>query len=287
MSLGLAAPKQKTLKDPELKEHLQRLRRTDNLTNWYYLIRSYVFLALVIGGAVCFDLYRQYQAWSVLWSVPVFVLAVLCVGAGQHQLSGLAHEGVHHILFANRRLNEFVSDWLCLFPLFSSTHRYRLQHLAHHQFVNDAARDPDVSQLQTSGHWLSFPITRPQFIRTLLKQLWLPNLARFILVRAKYNSTGTDKNPYVKKGAKQPKLAVRIGLLYLVSLVASLAWFVYANDTLLLALVPGCLYAAAMTVYSLLPQSKFHQSRLHPVIPQKNMTQLRITFLTLTFGGLA
>src|SRR5262245_28967141 len=145
MSLGLSAPKQKSLQDAELKEHLQRLRQTDNVTNWYYLARTYLFLAVVIGLAVGFDLVRQSQGWSWAWSIPVFVVAILFVGAGQHQLSGLAHEGVHHILFANRRLNEFISDWFCLFPLFSSTHHYRLQHLAHHQFVNDPQRDPDVS----------------------------------------------------------------------------------------------------------------------------------------------
>src|SRR3954454_17612315 len=246
MSLVVSTAMPKSLKDAELKDHLQRLRQTDNVTNWLYVARSYLFLALVLGGAIWFDQVRQAEGRCVMWSVAVFAVAVVLVGAGQHQLSGLAHEGAHHILFRNRRLNELVSDWFCLFPLFSSTHHYRLQHLAHHQFVNDPARDPDVSQLQTSGHWLSFPVTRPQFLRALLRQLWLPNLARFILVRAKYNSTGTDKNPYVKKGAKQPKLAVRIGLLYLVSLAASLVWFVYANDTLMLALVPGGLYAATM-----------------------------------------
>jgi fatty acid desaturase len=287
MSLGLSPAKQKTLQDPELKEHLQQLRQTDNHTNWYYLLRTYLFFVVVIGPAVWFDLYRQQQDWSWLWSVPLFVLAVVLVGAGQHQLSGLSHEGAHHILFRNRLLNEFISDWFCLFPLFSSTHHYRLQHLAHHQFVNDPDRDPDVSQLQTSGHWLSFPVTRPQFVRALLRQLWLPNLARFILVRAKYNSTGTDKNPYVKKGGRQPKLAVRIGLLYLLSLVGSLAWFTYDNKPLLLAVVPAILYVAAMVVFALLPASKFHQSRLHPVISQKVMSLLRITFLTLTFCGLA
>jgi fatty acid desaturase len=287
MSLGLSAPRTKSLRDGELKEHLQRLRRTDNLTNWYYLLRTYLFLTLVIGSAVCFDLYRQSQGWSVLWSVPLFAVAVVLVGAGQHQLSGLAHEGVHHILFANRVLNEFVSDWFCLFPLFSSTHHYRLQHLAHHQFVNDPLRDPDVSQLQTSGHWLSFPVTRPQFLRALLRQLWLPNLARFILVRAKYNATGTDKNPYMRKGTKQSKLAVRIGLVYLVLLFVSLVYSVYADDTLVLAVVPAALWAVAMTAFALLPASQFHQSRLHPVISQKVMTLFRISYITLLFGTLA
>jgi fatty acid desaturase len=287
MSLGLSTTRPKTLKDAELKERLQQLRRTDNWTNWYYVLRTYAYLALVIGGAVWFDLARQGQGWSVLWSVPVFLLAVVLVGAGQHQLSGLAHEGSHHILFANRTLNELVSDWFCLFPLFSSTHHYRLQHLAHHQFVNDPARDPDVSQLQTSGHWFGFPLTKRQFIRKLLAQLWLPNLVRFIRVRAQYNATGTDKNPYMRKGVKQSKIAVRVGLLYLLSLVGSLTALVYLGQTLWLAVVPAVLYAAVLAFYSLLPADKFHQSRLHPPVSQRTMTYLRITFLTGVFASLA
>jgi fatty acid desaturase len=270
-----------------VKEALQRLRRTDNLTNWWYLLRTYLYLALVIGAAVWFDLWRQGEGLAWGWSVPVFALAIVLVGAGQHQLSGLAHEGSHHILFRNRWLNEFVSDWLCLFPLFSSTHHYRLQHLAHHQFVNDPDRDPDVSQLQTSGHWLSFPVTRGQFLAELGRQLLLIPLVKFILIRAKYNATGTDRNPYMKKGVKQPKAAVRIGLLYIAALVAVLAWSVYRGDSLLLALAPAVLWGLAMLAYLRLPESSFHQSRLHAVIPQKTMTLLRITFITLVFTSLA
>ncbi len=287
MSLGLSITKMKSLKDGELKEQLQQLRRTDNLTNWYYLLRTYVFLVVVIGSAVWFDLYRQEQGWSVLWSVPVFLVAIILVGAGQHQLSGLAHEGSHHILFRDRTLNELVSDWFCLFPLYSSTHHYRLQHLAHHQFVNDPVRDPDVSQLQTSGHWLSFPLSKREFLNTLLKQLWIPNLIRFIRVRAQYNSTGTDKNPYMHKGVKQPKIAIRVGLLYLVSQIALLTGLVYHGDALLLALLPAGLYTAAVVLYTLLPASRFHQSRLHPAVSQRLMTILRITFLTSVFAALA
>src|SRR5689334_7965062 len=126
MSLGLSTSSSresgsqarvKSLNDPELKEQLQQLRRTDNYTNLYYLLRTYLFLIVVIGGAVAFDLYRQEQGWSILWSVPVFLTALVLVGAGQHQLSGLAHEGSHHILFANRVFNKLVSHWFCLFPL--------------------------------------------------------------------------------------------------------------------------------------------------------------------------
>src|SRR4051794_38329127 len=211
-----------SLTDTAFKSRLQELRRTDNLTNWFYVLRTYLYLALVLGLTVWFI--EAHESWGLSWwwNVPVALLAIVLVGAGQHQLSGLAHEGSHHILFRNRTLNELTSDWFCLFPLFSSTHHYRLQHLAHHQFVNDPQRDPDVSQLQTSGHWLPFPMAKRAFLLTLVKQLWLPNLARFILVRARYNATGTDKNPYMRKGHTQSKAPVRVGLLYLVALVGSL-----------------------------------------------------------------
>lgn len=287
MSVGMTVEKQKSLQDQELKDHLQRLRQTDNVTNWYYVLRTYLFLAVVIGGTVWFDLVRQEQGWCWGYSVAVFAVAIVLVGAGQHQLSGLAHEGVHHILFKNRLLNELVSDLLCLFPLFSSTHHYRLQHLAHHQFVNDPDRDPDVSQLQTSGHWLQFPVSKREFVQTLLRQLWLPNLVRFILVRAKYNATGADRNPYLRKGVKQGKGAVRVGLVYLLSLVGALVALSYWGDPVLLAVVPAGMWVVAMAAFVALPRSQYHQSRLHPVISQKAMTLMRISYLTVLFCGLA
>jgi fatty acid desaturase len=286
-SVTLFEPKEKSLQDPQLKERLQELRRTDNWTNWYYLVRTYVYLAAVIGAAVWFDLYRQAAGLSVWWDVPVFLAAIVLVGAGQHQLSGLAHEGSHHILFRNRYLNELVSDWFCMYPLFSSTHHYRLQHLAHHQFVNDPVRDPDVSQLQTSGHWLPFPLSKGEILRTLLKQLWLPNLVRFIRIRAAYNATGTDKNPYLRKGAKPSKVAVRVGVAYLLVLVLLLTGLVLYDDTLLLAVLPAACWAAVIAAFYFLPESKYHQSRLHPVIAPRWLSMLRITFITLVFSALA
>jgi fatty acid desaturase len=283
----VADTKPRSLNDPSLKDRLQHLRQTDNVVNWYYLVRTYVYLALVVGGAVAFDVWRPAWGLSWWWNVPVAVVAVILVGAGQHQLSGLAHEAVHHILFRNRYLNDLASDLFCMLPLFSSTHHYRLQHLAHHQFVNDPVRDPDVSQLQTSGHWLPFPLARGQFYRALLRQLWLPNLVRFIRVRAAYNATGTDKNPYLRKGYRPSKLAVRVGIVYLLSQVALLTALVYHGDPLLLAVLPAILWATAFVFYFFLPASKYHQSRVHPVIPSRVATLIRISYLTALFSALA
>jgi fatty acid desaturase len=132
--------KTQALTGPEVKAKLHALRRLDNVTNWLYLAGAYSFLAMSLAGAIALD--RWVPGWCRL---PVLILAVALIGAGQHQLSALGHEGVHRTLFRNRYLNELISDLFCLFPLFGSTHRERQRHMAHHQFVNDPDRDPELT----------------------------------------------------------------------------------------------------------------------------------------------
>ncbi|QDU59453.1 Fatty acid desaturase [Planctomycetes bacterium Pan216] len=277
----------RTLKSSALKEGLRKLVQADNTTNIFYLVRTWLFLVACIGGALLFDAWRVEQGLAFWWSVPAYALAIVCIGAGQHQLTGLAHEASHHTLFRHRIANDLVSDLCCMFPLFSSTHHYRLQHMAHHQFVNDPERDPDVSQLRTSGHWLDFPLPKDEFLRTLLAQLWPLNLIRYIRVRAQYNAIGTDKNPYIKKNVKQSKLPVRVGIIYLLSMVALLTLLVTFGQTLLLAIVPVVMWVSVMTFYAVIPKSLFHQSRVRPVVSSRTMTFLRITFLTTLFLSIA
>lgn len=278
-----APPTIETLADPRVKEKLQELRQTDNVSNIGYLVRTYLFLAAVIAAAVWFHQTQMVQGWHWAWNIPVFLLAGILVGAGQHQLTGLAHEASHHLLFRNRFANDLLADWLCMFPLFGSIQHYRLQHLAHHQFVNDPNHDPDVSQLQTSGHWLDFPIERAKFLATLIRQLWPINLFRYMRIRAAYNAIPTDKNPYLKKGWKPTKTTVRLGILYIVAQLALTATLVYLEDRLLLAAVPAALWAGAMLLFGRLPDSMYHQSRVHPVISMRAMTLMRLTYVTILF----
>ncbi len=284
---ALHPPTVASLADPRIKEKLQALRQTDNFTNLWYFLRTYLFLALVIGGTLWFYHVRAVEGWAWAWNIPVTLVAIVLIGAGQHQLTGLAHEASHHILFKNRYFNDLASDLLCMFPLYSSTHHYRLQHIAHHQFVNDPLRDPDVSQLQTSGHWLNFPVEKAIFLKTLLKQLWLPNLFRFMRIRASYNAIPTDKNPYLKKGWKPNKLTLRVGILYLLAQVGALTALVYFEQPLLLAIIPTALWAAVLLFYALIPDRMFHQSRVHPVISSRIMTLLRLSYITAVFVGIA
>jgi fatty acid desaturase len=286
MSIADAPPK--TLSDPDLKVALQALRRTDNLTNWWFLARTYLYLAAVIGGAVW--AFENREALGLPWAlnVAVAVVAVALVGAGQHQLTGLAHEGSHYILFRNRRLNDLASDLLTMFPMFASIYHYRLQHLAHHQFVNDPDRDPDVSQLKTSGHWLGFPLARRAVIRALVRQLSPVRLIRFVRIRARYNATGTDKNPYTIRGRKPSKGAVRVGVVYLLATVAALTVLFYLTDEWwLLPAVSAGMWLAVTAVLLRLPDAMYHQSKLRPVIHARYTSALRVGYITLLLTTLA
>jgi fatty acid desaturase len=283
----ITSPTLQSLDDPRVKARLQDLRKTDNFSNIFYLLRTYVYFFIVIGGTLWFYHLQAAQEWSWWWNGPVTLLAILLVGAGQHQLTGLAHEAAHHTLFKHRLANDFVSDWLCMFPLFGSTQHYRLQHLAHHQFVNDPDRDPDISQLQSSGHWLRFPIERARFLWTLLKQTWPLNLFRYMRIRAAYNAIPTDKNPYLKKGWRPNKTTVRVGIAYMLVLIAALTTFVLLESSFWLAVIPTGLYLAVMIFYAVIPDRMYHQSRVHPVISMRAMSLGRITYITAVFCGLA
>ena len=53
-----------SLQDPRIKEKLQELRLTDNVTNIYYFFRIYLYFALVIGGILWFYHFQASQDLS-------------------------------------------------------------------------------------------------------------------------------------------------------------------------------------------------------------------------------
>src|SRR5262245_23085204 len=73
------------LKDPEFQAELQRRRLPDNRTNLYYLAITWVEVALVLGGAIAFFLWREQAGLFWLWDVPVALLAIFLLGALQHK----------------------------------------------------------------------------------------------------------------------------------------------------------------------------------------------------------
>jgi fatty acid desaturase len=289
MSVTTSVPPLPRLNSPDFLRRVNQLRQLDNWTNWPYLIREYLYLGGVVALAIFFFAGRADWGLSWWWNVPVAFLAILLIGPGQHRLTTLGHEASHYMLFRNRLLNELASDFFCLFPVWSTTHHYRLQHLAHHQFANDPERDPDLAQMEGSGHNFLFPMSPRRFVwECVIKQLlWLPGLIRYTRMRARYASTGGGTGPYSSSGGRKSQLLIVIGLVYLAALAGVLAFLRYFEQPLLLALVPVGMLAAVLAFYSVVPADFYRRSTVRCDVSPRWSTLLRVSYLTGVFTALA
>lgn len=291
MSAVLADSAARSINDPEIIRQVNALRRIDNVTNWYYLAREYLFAACVIGGAIvlfetCFT-----SAWSLLWAIPLVLLVNLCIGATQHRLATFTHEAAHYMLFRNRLLNEFVSEWFCMFPILGTTHSYRVQHIGHHQYPNDPDLDPDWAQLRLSGHRFQFPMTTGQFLwHCFFKQILVwPNLLRYVLARAMYK-VDMGNGPYKMK--RKTSLPMRLAVLgYHLMMIAFLTAAILTDNAAIGLNVFGwfafLIYLMAMMTIVLAPERWYAEYTVKCDISTRWQTALRFTFNTLLLNAIA
>ncbi len=71
-----------------------------------------------------------------------YIAAVVVIGARQHGLGVMMHEGAHLGLHKRRALNDLIGELLAAWPLFISMRGYRAHHNDHHRHLN-SERDPD------------------------------------------------------------------------------------------------------------------------------------------------
>lgn len=96
------------------------------------------------------------------WPNPLtIVVAIVLIGTRQLGGAALMHDAAHRALFRDRRLNDWVGNWLCAYPIWSDTDRYRPYHLQHHAHTG-TAQDPDLGLVRP------FPVTRG----SLRRKLW-------------------------------------------------------------------------------------------------------------------
>src|SRR5690606_39678192 len=92
------------------------------------------------------------HAWGVIFAAMAvfvafpnpftYILAVMVIGARQLGLAILMHDGAHGILTQNQKLNMFLSQWLCAYPMMAETAAHRRYHLKHHANTPQP-EDPD------------------------------------------------------------------------------------------------------------------------------------------------
>lgn len=154
---GYATPGKAFLSSDEIRD----LARRSDLMGVWLVAHCWGVIALSVGI-------------FALWSNPLtFILAVILIGSRQLGLAILMHEAAHNALFKNRRLNDFVGEWLCGRPILAELVAYRHYHLTHHRFTQ-TDKDPDLvlsSKFPTSRASLKRKFIRDLTGQTGFKQL--------------------------------------------------------------------------------------------------------------------
>ena len=101
---------------------------------------------------------------AYLPNIFTIILALFIIGARQLGLAVVMHESAHHTLFKNRKLNDFVGNWLGGYPVYLSADMYRAHHLEHHAKTWTEA-DPDLPLAK------GFPVSKASMARKVMRDL--------------------------------------------------------------------------------------------------------------------
>lgn len=100
-----------------------------------------------------------------IWTNPLsLLLGVLLLGGRQMGLAVLMHEAGHRTLFKSQRLNAFVGQWLCAYPIMGDYLAYAASHREHHRYAGTDS-DPDLP------NYRAYPVSRASFIRKIGRDL--------------------------------------------------------------------------------------------------------------------
>lgn len=97
-------------------------------------------------------------------NVLTVVIALFILGGKQLACAIIMHDASHYSLFTNKKMNEFVGNWLGGYAIMNDVERYRPYHQAHH-LNTGLADDPDLSL--TKG----YPTTVASMTRKIVRDL--------------------------------------------------------------------------------------------------------------------
>ena len=211
----------------------------------------------IIAGAIALGIWQP-------WLIP---LSIILVGARQLGLTILMHDAAHGALHSNRRVNDYLGQWLCAAPIGAHLQAYRTYHLTHHKF----AQQPEDPDLILSA---PFPITPASLRRKIIRDL---TGQTFLKQRANQFANALGLGITSQKGAENRAQSARQAVVPML-----------ITNALLLALLTGLGHWWAYFVLWLLPMATWMMlvTRLrniaeHAVVPD-NEDPLRHARTTLT-----
>ena len=133
-------------------EELASLRETKDWKN--YLAILSIWSQIILGFII-------FAIWP---SLITFLISSLIIGTRQFALVIMMHDGAHNLISKNNKINDFISQWLCAFPMMTETGTYRTYHLKHHKHTET---DLDPDKILTDP----FPVSKASFSRKILRDL--------------------------------------------------------------------------------------------------------------------
>jgi len=133
-------------------EERRALLEINPLRSWWMVLSNWLVIFAVMGLV----------AWAP--NPLTVVIALVLIAPRQLGMAIVMHEAAHRTLFRNRRLNDWVGNWLAAYPVWAEVAPYRAYHLIHHSRTG-TDEDPDL------GLAAPFPITRDSFRRKVWRDL--------------------------------------------------------------------------------------------------------------------
>ena len=125
-------------------------------------------------------------AFALVYALPnpiTVIIALWILGGKQLACAILMHDTSHHAVFPQKRLNDWVGEWLGGYPIFNSMKAYRPYHYRHH-VSNGLEEDPDL--LLTRAYPASQKSLIRKFVRDLTGQTGVKALFGLILMHLGY-----------------------------------------------------------------------------------------------------
>lgn len=139
------------------KEQLRALSEVNPYISTCHILLEWT--AILLAATIC------HRFWNPL----LYLATVVVIGARQHALLILMHDGTHYRLFRNRSLNDWVTEVLLAWPHLVTMRSYRDNHLAHHNYVNTDS-DPDWRRKKDNVEW-RFPQSARSLALIFLRDL--------------------------------------------------------------------------------------------------------------------
>jgi len=134
------------------REEVRELQRMRDVRSW---------LSIALNWAIVFGAFALVARWP---NPLTIVLALFLIGGRQLGFAVFMHDASHYALLRNRKVNDWVGNWLAAYPIWGDLRPYRPYHVQHHAHTW-TEKDPDIS-LATP-----FPITRDSFWRKVWRDL--------------------------------------------------------------------------------------------------------------------